>query len=324
MGKKTIPTILFLVIFSLIFSVSRASAEIKINEIMYNPSQDENYNEWIEIYNSGNGEILLENFTLCGKEILPGYINRSGGINRDSGLLLEAESYALITDGGSGTDVYNNFNVSAQALALHVAASSLCAGLSNAGKTITLEKNGNTVSGVTYNDDAREGYSLELANGSFRESIDIGGTPGRINSEGSGTGSGNTSGNSTSSGGSSSGGGSSGKKNKNETKRVRSNLSDGVEAQRSIGKPQLNILEKPSSLKFGQVATIKASLLADGDYPQLLFFLYSEPKRVVRDFSGEQVTKSSRDASTTISARAYAGEEIEFSLPLKIVENCNK
>ncbi len=158
------------------FSVSA----LVINEIMYNPSQDDNYNEWIEIFNDGS-DINLKNFSLCGKILFAGYIDREGNMHRNTSMILEANNYAVISDGGSGTEVYDNFDIDDDALALHVDASTLCGGLSNSGKTIKLENNGNIIDEVTYEDDAEEGYSLELINGNFIQSQDLGGTPGTEN-----------------------------------------------------------------------------------------------------------------------------------------------
>ena len=161
------------------FSVSA----LVINEIMYNPSPEQGnefYNEWIEIFNDGS-DINLKNFSLCGKILFAGYIDREGNMHRNTSMILEANNYAVISDGGSGTEVYDNFDIDDDALALHVDASTLCGGLSNSGKTIKLENNGNIIDEVTYEDDAEEGYSLELINGNFIQSQDLGGTPGTEN-----------------------------------------------------------------------------------------------------------------------------------------------
>jgi len=83
------------------------------------------------------------------------------------------------------------------------------------------------------------------------------------------------------------------------------------------------IIEKPSSMKFGEVKIVKASFFSNDNY-DLLFLLYSAPKRVVRDIDGNVISKNMIKASTAVKARAYKGEEIEFSLPLKLFDNCNK
>ena len=160
---------------------------LRINEIMYNPSQDENFNEWIEIYNDENGNIDLTNYTLCGIVLLAGYIDKqTQELKMDEGLILESGQHAIITDGGedSGTDVYENFEVNESSLAIHVDARTICGRLENGGETIIINDSGGTrVDEATYAGDAQDGYSLEFFNGNFVESSEIDGTPGSENSD---------------------------------------------------------------------------------------------------------------------------------------------
>jgi|SRR3989344_4528199 len=137
MSKKII---LFFIGIIFFFGFRFVFAGLVINEIMYAPVQSDSYNEWIELYNSGSDSVDLSNLLICGKEIVSGYIKHSdGSLNIDNGLTLSAGGFALITDGGSGTDVYTNFSVNSSALAIHTASfSEICSGLSNSGKTITL------------------------------------------------------------------------------------------------------------------------------------------------------------------------------------------
>ena len=96
--------VLFGIVF--IFLIGNVSAVI-INEIMYNPAQEDNFNEWIEIYNEGGSNIDLTGWNLCGEEILAGYVKYNAQpVANNQGLILLAGSYAVITDGGSGTEVY--------------------------------------------------------------------------------------------------------------------------------------------------------------------------------------------------------------------------
>lgn len=170
---------LILITLFCIFS-NLSYADVIVNEIMYDPLQNENYNEWLELYNNGSDDKDISNMTLCEENILQGYVNKSGYIFLNVSTIIKAGSYALITDGGSGTEVYDNFNVSNDSVAFHVNANSLCGGLSNTGKVITLffeDKN----TSVNYTNSASEGYSLELINGSFIQSKDASGTPGKLN-----------------------------------------------------------------------------------------------------------------------------------------------
>ena len=164
---KVLKILLAVLLASLAFAP--ATAQVLINEIMYDPAQSDYYNEWIEILNSGNSSADLTNWTLCGDLLEPGYVNHTDSeLYSNEGLQLAAGQYAVITDGGSGTDVYGNFNVSQDALALHVSASSLCGGLANAGGTLYLnQSNGSAVDTATYEPLCSEGQSLQLINGSW-------------------------------------------------------------------------------------------------------------------------------------------------------------
>ena len=62
-----------------------------------------------------NYSIDLTDWSLCGDELLFGYVNHSdGGVYLNTTKTIPAYGYALITDGGSGTDVYKNFNVNSK------------------------------------------------------------------------------------------------------------------------------------------------------------------------------------------------------------------
>jgi len=171
-------------------------SSVVINEIMYNPDQcSDSYCEWIELYNPTDSSVDLSGWTLCGDDLLEGYVNYSDKktyLNR--GMILKPGQYAVITDGGSGTKVYDYFNISEDSLSLHVNANSLCDGLSNSGETINLTDNlGNLIDSVTYDDDwgaEGDGKTLErkdcLGNSNssdnWGESIPDNGTPGGLNS----------------------------------------------------------------------------------------------------------------------------------------------
>ncbi len=155
-----------------------------INEIMYHPTQNDNYNEWVEIFNPSNKDFDLTDWSLCGKNLLEGYIDHLDALEKSKqGYTLKPNSFAIITDGGTGTDVYANFNV-ADSLAFHVDASSLCGQLSNSGKTITLENPiGQLVDSVDYTSEFANGNgkTLELGAGGWTESVSDSGTPGKEN-----------------------------------------------------------------------------------------------------------------------------------------------
>ncbi len=176
--------------FTIVILLAGSASALFINEIMYDPVQNDNFNEWIELYNPSNNNVSLEGWFLCGVKIFPGYVDHNdGSVKNENGYHVPPDGYVLITDGGSGTDSYENFGVGTSSLAFHGNASTLCNGsLTNAqGKTITLEDSERkTDDEVLYN--PRLGgngnnKSLErLANGSWVESIADGGTPGAANS----------------------------------------------------------------------------------------------------------------------------------------------
>lgn len=139
-----------LLILLLFLLVKTVSAEVYLNEIMYNPTQDEDYNEWIEIYNPLDIEIDIANFTLCNDRLLSGYINRSGEICSDNGTKVPAKGFALITDGRSGTEVYSNFNVSNNSIALHVESARICTGLNNNADLILIKDNDEEIIDALY------------------------------------------------------------------------------------------------------------------------------------------------------------------------------
>jgi len=180
-----------------IFCSILVNADVVINEIMYNPTQSNYYNEWIEIYNNGTSDVNLTGWTLCGSEISSGYKNYSdGNIYLNETMILEPNQYALITDGGSsGTEVYDNFNVNNDSIALHVNTTGICGTvLSNSGDELILNNNfGNLMDFVGYDDSwgaDGNGMSLELLNPNFNnnistnwnESLYVNGTPGEQNS----------------------------------------------------------------------------------------------------------------------------------------------
>jgi len=161
------------------------SAEILINEVMYDPIFSDSYNEWVEIYNGGNEEIDLNGWSVCGSLLSSGYINHSnGGLYLNITTVLGPDNYAIITDGGTGTEVYNNSNISSNVLALHVNTTGICgSSLNNNGDNITLNDNSNNlVDFVFYEDIASEGKSIEKYEYEWYESLAEGGTPGYENS----------------------------------------------------------------------------------------------------------------------------------------------
>lgn len=170
--------ILFVAVF--IALISSASAEVIISEVMYAPTFSEDYNEWIEIYNSGSEDVNLSGWKVCSNELLAGYVDHSDNMTKDDdGLILGAGDYAIITDGNSGTEAYDNFGIS-NSLALHTDAASICGRLSNSGKEIFLFNVNETIDNITYSSDLanKNNMSIQLEDDDWCEGIP---TPGESN-----------------------------------------------------------------------------------------------------------------------------------------------
>ena len=170
-----------LIIFFALFLIPNNSIAIIINEIMYNSTQDDNYNEWIEIFNNENYIINIENWTLCDKKMLKGYISHYDNLTYSNYTYeILADSFALITDGKTGTQVYQNFNVSQNSIALHVDAASICNGLpNNISKSVFIKnKTDSVIDNITYQPIAKKGNTTCLINSEWKECTP---TPGSAN-----------------------------------------------------------------------------------------------------------------------------------------------
>src|SRR3989344_5477247 len=147
-----------------IFIVPIAAKAVIINEIMADTLDDTN-NEWIELYNNDSISIDVNNW-LIGDNKSNDAIE--GGLYDKEGTIIPAEGFAIITD--DATRVYNNFNVSEDAIRLYVDDSSIGNGLGNDGETIYLyDFQGNLIDKKIYNE-ASEGLSWALINGTFFKS----------------------------------------------------------------------------------------------------------------------------------------------------------
>ncbi len=152
---NNLKTILIILIFyiSINFLSETGYSALVINEIMYDSDQcSDSFCEWLELYNTENTPVNLTSLTICGSELLPGYINNSDGNTYASTTMnISGKGFAVITDGGTGTSVYGNFSVNSSALALHTNASTICGGLSNTGEPIYLnDSSGTSIDLITY------------------------------------------------------------------------------------------------------------------------------------------------------------------------------
>jgi len=161
---------LFLFIF-----LMQISNGITINEIMADTVADESLNEWIELYNDQETSVNVSGW-IIGDDKDNDTIE--GGLYNKEGTVIPAFGYAIVTD--EATRVYNNFNVSSDAIRLYVDDGAIGNGLNNNGETIYLyDNNGNFIDKKTYNK-TTEDLSWAYVNGSLHKSNP---TPGFINDE---------------------------------------------------------------------------------------------------------------------------------------------
>jgi len=164
--------LIYLILFIILMQVSNG---ILINEIMANPIADESLNEWIEIYNDGDNNVNLSGW-IIGDDKDNDTIE--GGLYNKEGTIIEPSSFAIITD--EATRVYNNFNVSNDAIRLYVDDGAIGNGLSNNGETIYLyDNNHNLIDKKTYNKTTEDLSWAHVNNTLFKSNP----TPGFANDE---------------------------------------------------------------------------------------------------------------------------------------------
>lgn len=147
MGVKIRKLLLYLLF--LFVTISYASANLIINEIMANPpgiiQSDEKLNEYIELYNNGSNKINVSGWKIGDKVQNDSLI---GGYYGGGGTIIEAGEYALITAGT--TRVYNNFNV-LDCVRLYTEDKSIGAGLNDGEETVYLyDNNMNLIDSFAY------------------------------------------------------------------------------------------------------------------------------------------------------------------------------
>lgn len=144
--------ILILLIANNIVSIENNTSVI-INEVMPNPTQDDNYNEWIELFNPTDISINISEWT-----ITDNYSEdtiQADDINGDGSTIIPPKSYAILTD--QETKVYENFSIPKNIINLNVDDKSIGNGLGNTkDKLILKDESGNIIDtlewGENYND----------------------------------------------------------------------------------------------------------------------------------------------------------------------------
>jgi len=110
-----------------------------INEVMYDPSANEYYHEWVELYNPTNESINISGWTLTDnryKDFLE--VNRDFGNKTD---IIPPYRYAIVTDHGS--KIFDYYNLSNQTICLYVDDKSIGNGLGNSGDYLILKNSTN-------------------------------------------------------------------------------------------------------------------------------------------------------------------------------------
>ncbi|MCX6667506.1 MAG: lamin tail domain-containing protein, partial [Euryarchaeota archaeon] len=136
-------------IFLLINQISIAGAlsTIVINEVMYNPTQDDNYNEWIELYNPTNQSINVSGWSITdnsAEDFLEGDLENGNGTT-----VVPPNGYAIIAD--HGTKIYENFSISNNAIRLYVDDFGIGNGLGNDQDKLILKNNtGNEIDSLEW------------------------------------------------------------------------------------------------------------------------------------------------------------------------------
>ena len=58
----------FIYVIAFLFCTIFVNGSVVINEVMYNPSGSDSYDEFIEIYNNGDDSENLDTYNLCSQE----------------------------------------------------------------------------------------------------------------------------------------------------------------------------------------------------------------------------------------------------------------
>lgn len=133
--------ILLSLLFILIFTSVKSSANILINEVMNNPKPNDNYNEWIELFNPTNQNINLSNWIIednSAEDYLEGDFHNDNGTT-----IIPPNGYAIIAD--IGTKIYENFSIPIDAIRLYVDDLSIGNGLGNSKDKLILKNSTGTV-----------------------------------------------------------------------------------------------------------------------------------------------------------------------------------
>jgi len=120
--------------------INTCSASVVINEVMYDPLKNDNYNEWIELFNPTNESINLSGWTIS-DNFAKDYIEPNFDHGNGS-MIIPPHGYAIITD--HGTEFYDNLTIPNSTIKLYVDDKSIGNGLGNSGDMLILKNNTNS------------------------------------------------------------------------------------------------------------------------------------------------------------------------------------
>jgi len=142
-----------LLIFINLNVASEGRATIVINEIMYDPEQNDNYNEWIELYNPTNHSINVSGWSITdnfAEDFLEGDRDHGNGTT-----IIPAYGHAIIAD--HGTKIYENFSIPFNTTRLYIDDSNIGNGLgNNEDKLILKNSTGNFSDAVEWSYDYKD------------------------------------------------------------------------------------------------------------------------------------------------------------------------
>ena len=158
----------YFVVLLFLFFIPVINASIIINEIMYDPEENDNNHEWIEIYNNGNEEINLEGWKFYEANTNHGLELSQG----DNAIINQDEYVVIVQNPNTFLDDYRNYSGKILDSVFS---------LSNEGEYLALKNStGAIIDEVNYSGIVEEGRSLCKINNIWKECI---ATPGEENIE---------------------------------------------------------------------------------------------------------------------------------------------
>ncbi|MEF8847530.1 MAG: phospholipase D-like domain-containing protein [Candidatus Thermoplasmatota archaeon] len=126
---------------------------ILINEVMYNPKNNDNYYEWLELYNPTSKKINITGWKIkdnYGKDKIE--LNKKYGSNN---LVINPKKYAIITD--KGTKIYQKYDLPNETKKLCTDDKSIGNGLGNKqDKLILLDEKNNVIDSLEWGKDYKD------------------------------------------------------------------------------------------------------------------------------------------------------------------------